>query len=256
MASSPAHDPLPGSDDWQLESCRITVFLTKPLPSESRTWEAFVMEEPEVEVRSKSDPQSRYIAASPHDLGTITLRVDGTMTKVDWFVGSVRLHDSPPDDPIVGPLWENLPALEDFLRKWIRSSQDSVQRVGLGLVLLGPSHDEKPAAYRCLAPFLPSIVLDPASSDFAYQINRPRASSTANVVVNRLSTWSVVRMLDVSLESDGRSLRPRSEFRRRTAIDVNTSPEFEAEFDPEAQSPLLMELFEAALEIARTGDRP
>ena len=53
-------------------------------------------------------------------------------------------------------------------------------------------HLARELGYRELGRFLPAVRLDEDSSDFSYQINRPRRSTVIpELSVNRLSKWSV-----------------------------------------------------------------
>lgn len=243
-------------DGWELESVRITTFRTSQAEDDRLLWDEVVGTEPDFEGRSRSDQGFRYLAASPDKLGMRSLRVDRAGTKADWYVGSVRFHEPPADEPMVGPLAETLPHLRTFMNLWSRKSTGTSKRLAVGLILLGEAYAEKADAFRSLARFLPDVKLDPAASDFLYQINRPRLSASSTFGINRLSQWSIIRMLDVQVDGDGRSTIPRSEYRRRVALDVNTSPEFSGVFRPDQQGSVLHELLGLALEIASMGDTP
>ena len=76
--------------------------------------------------------------------------------------------------------------------KWLGlESRPPIQRLAYGVVVVAPvdSHEE---GYQALQTFLPAVRLDPASSDFLYQINRTRQSAIVEgLTVNRLSKWLV-----------------------------------------------------------------
>jgi len=242
--------------DWYLESLRLTAFRVHPIADERDEWMRFVGAEPEVEIRSRAEGATAYISAMPHELGTLTLQVDGTRRKADWFVGAVRLHDVPPALPIVGPLADVLPQLRSFVSDWCARNEDSSRRVAVGLVLLGPDYQDRASGYDSLQPFLPAVHLDGQSSDFMYRINRQRPSQVAATLVNRVSLWSVVRMLDVELGSAAMPVNKAEQYRRRVALDINTAQEQDAEFDASMQSRLIHELLDLGLEISEKGDIP
>lgn len=126
----------------------------------------------------------------------------------------------------------------------------------MGLVLLGPDYQDRASGYDSLQPFLPAVHLDGQSSDFMYRINRQRPSQVAATLVNRVSLWSVVRMLDVELGSAAMPVNKAEQYRRRVALDINTAQEQDAEFDASMQSRLIHELLDLGLEISEKGDIP
>src|SRR5436190_1193852 len=82
-----------------------------------------------------------------------------------------------------------------------------ITRLAFGAVLAQPTEDRH-SGYVQIAKYLPSIRLDvDGSSDFLFQINRPRPSRVGieNLLINRLARWSVLifKTFGVTLEKTG-----------------------------------------------------
>jgi hypothetical protein len=125
--------------------------------------------------------------------------------------------------------------------------------------LLRPVEDEK-AGYRQLSTFLP-FELDPDSSDFSYQINRPRPSQALDdLEINRLCKWSVARIRSLRLTlGSGSPIAEAVDVLTacRLEFDVNTSPKWgQKPLPSEALPALLDELHHLGQEIATEGDKP
>ena len=105
---------------------------------------------------------------------------------------------------------------------------------------------------------LPHVQLDPAgSSDFMYRINRRRQckSGISSLAINRLSTWSVARIQDITMEAH-RTVPGPSSYVCRLELDINTAPEFKSALRKSSLTKLTDELIRLANEIASEGDKP
>ena len=107
--------------------------------------------------------------------------------------------------------------------------------------------------------------LDPEnSSDFSYQINRPRVSATGitDLQLNRLSRWSAVRLSGILVQitagqPTARVFESRNElYACRIELDINTSQTFTAALPQEQLSARVEELVKLGAEIAANGDIP
>lgn len=239
--------------EWSFESLRLTCFPSAGIANDRDEWDRICDYDPDQEVRfpSRKEPM-RYLATAEDSLGTRSLRVDHSGTRFDWFVGSIILSGPAPDEPAVGLLTDVQQRLEQFLSEWAGAEPPRAQRLGVGLILLGPEFGERSAAYAWVARFLHFLRLDPKSSDFMYQINRRRRSRSGLVDVNRLSLWSVAQM--IAYDRSGRDASQLPTFRPRLELDINTAPEHSGEFDADAQAELVPELLTVAVEVAMLGD--
>ena len=98
------------------------------------------------------------------------------------------------------------------------------------------------------------------SSDFLYQINRARDSTTgiADLKINRLSKWSVaaIRTGGIILEPAGITYQqtPQAIFACRLELDVNTQPEGPDPLPRTQTTSVLTELIDLGREIIAEGD--
>lgn len=118
-------------------------------------------------------------------------------------------------------------------------------------------------SYNRLSYYLP-FDLDEDSSDFLYQINRPRKISSVESFecsVNRLSKWSASKW-SVSLFAGSGSdpsqltqyITKPTQFAVRLELDINTAADFVGELDSEKLPHIFRELVELGKEIANKGD--
>ena len=103
--------------------------------------------------------------------------------------------------------------------------------------------------------------LDPEhSSDFAYQINRPRKSERGLqcLKINRLSKWSVILLqgFQISVGQGVPKLLPVAVPQAACCLqlDINTDEDHQTEFPRENIVAIFEELVESAQEIATKGD--
>jgi hypothetical protein len=166
----------------------------------------------------------------------------------------------------VPTLGDHLRVVDSFVHdaKTLVDAVPAVYRLALGCVLLQPAAG-RVEGYRTLAPFLPKVQVDAeASSDFMYQINRPRPSKGAvpGLAVNRISKWSVqvTAAISFSPQLPGQvEFSPQLpgqvlQYAVRLETDVNSTREVNAELPRAVIPSLLDELAGLTLEIAAQGD--
>lgn len=153
----------------------------------------------------------------------------------------------------------------DLILRWMKlASCPGVNRLAVGAILLQPVENRQ-AGYRKLGAYLHSLKLDSESSDFLYQINRPRESLTGitDLRINRLCKWSVALLgeVSVSLSFLPKDLKPvkgsiegQGHYACRLELDVNTSQEHEQEFSRDRLHVIFNELVDQAQEISEKGD--
>src|SRR5262245_27779677 len=179
--TSGARQPADGT--WQVESLRVTVFLSGQADA-TDWWGKYVRVQPDEVV-------SRVKAGFTETKGEIdgrllTLRAEGT--RVDWAL-SARLSESEDPETILkvmaGAFHEVTPSSLKITEPWI-SSLAQVTRLAFGAVLIQPVESRK-EGYARLAKYLGQRAPDPEnSSDFLYQINRQRRSKRSDTTLNVL----------------------------------------------------------------------
>jgi hypothetical protein len=234
---------------WNAELLRLTVFPDEPPPVEEPPWWNELVGE-ELESYKVQKREAAYEAQGPFAGGNLLLRVGAL--RVDWL-----FVPSPPDDPL-RRLEEVLGPFQDLAQIWLPLAASAVQRLAFGCVLSSPVED-RATGYLSLNPMLPAVDIDVSgnSTDFFYQINRPRASRVEpSIRLNRLAKWSVVLRQSLQINApQGRAAVGSSDFAIRLELDMNTAPEHE-HLPRERLPDLFDELISLGLEIAAEGDTP
>ena len=93
-----------------------------------------------------------------------------------------------------------------LMSRWLEfDTGPSLRRLAFGAVLLHPA-ENRVEGYRKIQPYLQHVTMQPEeSSDFLYQINRPREAEVAisGLQINRVSKWSVGRMQLITVDAAG-----------------------------------------------------
>ena len=254
---------LPELSVWKAEVVRVTVF-PEPTPSaEMEGWWSSVTGEPP-ETRN-SQPRLGVIQESGAFLdGVLTLNV--TPLRVDWLLSvSTSPSESESGLPVLGDLTKIVESFCSRLDAWFNLAPP-VKRLAFGCVGSQQVAGHK-EGYELLGKYLPGVTVDPeGSSEFLYQINRPRPSTVIDgLIVNRLTKWSAARTQSVSMQlvltpdAEGSVVSgvPMGEFFAvRSELDINTSPKWAKPFAKRQLASILGELVGLGLEIAAKGDIP
>jgi hypothetical protein len=249
-----------GSSKWLIESLRVTTFLSPLVNFDPSTWWINVTGGPP-ETRTSKPVRGEFVDAGEF-LGQY-LQLAIQPGRVDWSL-TPRVSEVDIDDTRLRSLGEFPRAIGPFvsvMKSWLPSSV-GVVRLAYGVVLLKEVKDSA-AGYEHLAGFLPAIKLDNRSSDFMYQINRPRILASGTLI-NRLTKWSVVAFQKVRLSfpvsgppiTGPATLYSPSDavkWASRLEIDVSTAAT-QVEMDASQLPNVLDNLEVAAREIAVTGD--
>lgn len=240
---------------WQVQQLRLTVFAAPNTAVDyGGWWQSLLGKEPdEINQQPKTN---LYQARGPlDDERSLVLQVQDA--RIDWYFLPPQTEHS--GFLTVGPFPEQLGHFAALMSRWLPACP-TASRFALAGVLLQPQPD-KITGYQQLQGYLHSLKLDPASSDFSYQINRPR-DTTAGVPrlqINRLTKWSVtlLRGLRISAGKDTTSVADtRREYACRLEFDINTSPDFVGPLPSDRLGPLLDEFASLTVEIAEKGDIP
>ena len=241
---------------WQASSVRVTAFQSQPITAEQTWWADLVGYPPETLV---SRPKAgEYLAAGEFEGRLLSLEV--RPDRLDWTLAPVVKAEAgePSTLPLPGPFPAVLTSFMNLMSRWTPLAP-SITRLAFGAVLAQPTED-RAAGYRRVSKYLPTVQIDPInSSDFLYQINRPRPSQTVpGLHINRLTRWSVMFFTRFSLSAERTGIRtvsvPLGESSVRLELDVNTAPDYQGAFPADKLQPLLKELVEFASEIAAHGD--
>jgi hypothetical protein len=197
----------------------------------------------------------------PYLGGTLTLQIQSD--RVDWILNAAAEQEMESIEPaVLGPFPDVLGAFVKPLAQWLTTS-GAVNRLAFGAILMQPVAGRE-TGYEQLAAYLSQAVkIDPrGSSDFVYQINRPRTSGVEpNLRINRLSKWAVLlattyRVAVTPRGVAGTTMVP-SASACRLELDINTAPTGDgADLARDALPRLLNELVTLGQEIATRGDVP
>lgn len=241
---------------WQTESLRSTAFPSSVVRIDNVNWWQELIGEP---------PENRVIRAREgvqqdegrFENGRLVLGV--RPTRFDWLytVGT----DTEPTQQWVGPFDDSINLFLDLMSRWFDVCPPS-KRLALGIVLTLPVPD-RVAGYQILSEYLPHIKFDSeGSSDFLYQINRPRKSQIdiPGLRINRLSKWAVARHgqgnIEISPDIQASFVPTSESFACRLEMDINTVPEPQVEIPKSKYMDVFREFVDLAKEILSRGDVP
>jgi hypothetical protein len=236
---------------WGVNQIRLTAF---PEPSSTVNgadwWQQLTGESPDTTVASPK-VASHQTQGSFQD-GTLALQIQPL--RIDWLHAATAPEGIADFSGTLGPFVTVLPTFLELMVKWLsRPDCPSFLRIALGTVLLMPV-DSREAGYERLGAYLPFVKLDTKSSDFSYQINRPRQSNSfPPLLLNRLSKWSVGALQALIASPSGIAIAGR-QHHCRLELDINTSAENTKAFSQDSVVKLFHELGELAAEIADKGD--
>jgi len=240
---------------WQAETLRLTAFPFERLSDKPGWWKEIIGEEPES--RIVRPRQQGLQEEGDFDRGR--LRVIAQPARIDWLF-TVREKGDESEGPFdtLGPLALAVQVFQPPIDRWLREFAPEIKRLGFGAILLAevPSRAD---GYGTLQRFLPSVRLEEDSSDFIYQINRKRPTTTGidGLEINRLSKWSVMLRTDMVLSFQGIAATQMPgpvHHALRLELDINTAAEFVGPLPHDRLGDIFSELQEMAEEIAARGD--
>lgn len=243
---------------WQTETLRLTAFL-RPTDEviEQNWWSDLFAEPPDATSARPKSKQKRE--EGQFGEGKLVLVVQPE--RIDWLFTTSDKEWNMGETPTVGSFPESLKEFSRLIEKWLGFNNcPPMQRLAFGAVLSLPVKSRQ-EGYRQISEYLP-FNLDPdGSSDFMYQINRPRDSESgiAGLRVNRLSKWSVATtywmksQLLLGLASAVHFPGPQLHS-CRLELDINTVPDFKEELAQEQLPSLFQELVNFGKEIVKRGD--
>jgi hypothetical protein len=242
------HPPNPA--EWEAESLRLTAFLSPSAEIDQQDWwRTIVGELPD----RKTSERSTGIQQEEGNFGGGKLSLMVQPTRIDWQLTPM---DIPPlGFPKLGPWSDSLKEFHDLMLSWIKTAP-LVQRLAFGAVFLLPVADFQ-AGNEKLSTYL-HFDLDKDCTDFFYQINRPRKSTSAsqlNLKINRLSKWNVIGFIgSFTLSLNQPQITKPTLFSLRLELDLSTAEDFQNELPLDKLPQIFSELVENGKEIALRGD--
>lgn len=247
----------PNFVNWQAENFRLTAFLSPSAQfTEQDWWKILTNEVPE---RKTSEPR---IGLQQEEGKFTSEKIEGKLvltiqpTRIDWQLLPL-LENFNSGFPTIGSLADSLDSFFSLMLRWIEIAPP-IQRLAFGTVL-NQSVNSSKEGYKLLSHYLP-FDLNEDSSDFLYQINRPRKSASTGIsdlLINRLSKWVVVTLVEGSIFALSKPelyTNKPPQFSVRLELDINTTPDFSMELSPEQLNQVFQELVEFGKEIATKGD--
>lgn len=239
---------------WLLERFRVTVFpcnfedIGKELGWEDLTGEAPATVE--------QQPRHKIaISRGPYGNGDLVHSRFPDRIELIYEANLESLEKQATSFPNLGSPEAAFETFSPILNKWIESLPP-IKRIAFGPILMMPV-DSHAAAYERINNLLPFVTVDPNTTDFSYQINRPRDSNVIQgLKINRLSKWHALKLkailragseIPIPISSDTR-------FACRLEIDVNTSQELTGELPKHEINNILGELVLLSVEISQRGD--
>lgn len=251
------------NSSWRADSVRATLFTSAPPELDVRQWWMSVAGTGEAphDLVVQEGPKGHASAQAEVDDGKALLRLVCEPTRIDWhYILATRLGA---DGQLQLPTEAADSALAGFvarLENWLLDAP-RCHRAAIGCVAR-IDVASKEEGYAALQAFLPAVRIDTKhSSDFGYQINRPRRSKAARqeLLINRLSQW-LAGTLVVQGQNSQAAPAPSapspavSVLSCRVTLDINTASDNNRVLEADEVVPIVKELQELALEILTHGD--
>jgi hypothetical protein len=249
----------PSLDSWQPNQLQIVVFPKTPMVGvHQRWWQQLTGRDPD----ETSTKKLESTVVGEFNEWSLVLTVD--LLRIIWTL----TPKTDPANPIISmpTLGAYLLARDAFLKPmktWITSLCPPIKRMAFaGLLVQGAeSHGD---AYQLLQRYLiRTVQIDPASTDFQYRINRRTPSVRSALSINRLSTWSALKVavsarafIPGHEQSFTRHQVFEDQYGALLQLDINTDAEREDEIPGGERPALLDELVSHADSLASTGDVP
>jgi|SRR5579863_2998616 len=240
--------------EWQIQTLRLTGFNNRITAGFQQDWWRTLFGQPPDERISKPKTIG-FREESEFNGAKLTLTLQ--LGRVDWLMSAILSEEDDQTIPSFGPFPEAQVGFSDLMVRWFKIAPP-FQRIAFGAILIGPVGDG-PEGYRKLIEYLKPVTLDPMnSSDFFYQINRPRMSGIMDgLKINRLSKWGVMswKQSEISMGPGKMQYNPgHDSFACALELDISTAAGNQGEFPPELSGRIFDELTILGKEIALQGD--
>jgi hypothetical protein len=245
----------PDIAEWQAESLRLTAFLSPSAQIHEQDWWKALTGE--LSDRKTSEPRTGIQQEEGRFKDD---KVDGKLflmiqpTRIDWQL--VPLDSPELGFPTMGSFLDSVDSFLALMLRWLETAPP-IQRLAFGASLFQLVNNSQ-EGYKRLSTYL-HFNLDEDSSDFFYQINRPRKSSsirTSDLTINRLSKWSISLLASLAFSPNqlAQYIVKPAQFAVRLELDINTAGDFSDELPSEQLPQIFRELVELGQEIVTEGD--
>lgn len=235
---------------WEVEQFRLTLFR---FPGTSMDVQSLWQEIGDIALEDVKQKPALGVTSleGSGKLGRYILATDNQ--RLDFIAHKLQLE---PDLPVIGKLEEALPEFVNQAERLI-GKVSGILRVAVSFSLLSRTSD-KIQSYSLLSHLLPSVDIDiEDSSDFLYQINRPRTSNVVEgLSINRLSKWGAVKISFPQFVPGLLAISNASPMLEaiKLDLDINSALERVDEIPTEKLHELMIELIGLAVEISQKGD--
>lgn len=244
--------PTSNSIDWQIESIRVTAFVSGSLnPDMLETWIGKVSENSPSQI---SKTPLSFIGVSRSTAGF--LRTNWNDNRLDLTLSS----EQPQNSQTIAPMSEATSLFSRFVDRIPEIGELApVDRLAIGLVLSFQVASES-EGLKILSTSIVGLNLPESARDFLYRVNHPRKSRTVDGLnLNRLATWSVgkVKVIQFQINPDGSQVQQtisEAPTAIRLELDINTDQAVQLGADLERLRKLLEELKAIALNVASGGE--
>lgn len=248
------------SSKWRIQSARLTTFfLAGETPDPSGFWSEVVGNDPSEEHKRAAAGQLQQIG----EFDGLPLQLLVQPGRLDWTINlDPLLRGALEVSPVeLGASFDSiLASFNKLATKWLEVCPPT-NRLAVGIVLTQVVADRR-SGYVQLSEYLTSVKIDPDNStDFNYQINRPRTSKVVpGLKINRLTKWGVIRSgrLMIAMTPGGTNVAQGGlegeEFSMRLELDMSTAEDQKDELQKEDLPSIVSELIEVSTEIAVKGD--
>jgi hypothetical protein len=245
---------------WTVQLVRLTFFPAgRQTVDPDLWWQAVVGELPD---QIQAWPRQQR-AALESDYGLGRLKLEILPDRATWKY-EVQPASESDDETLItlGSLDVALATFSQVSERWFAAKEcPPVSRIAFGAILETPVSDYR-TGIQTLDQYLPSVELDPSSSNFLYQINRPRQATIGlqTVDINRLSQWKVITKEVQGFVFSAGEIKPVAPVMQAVAcrleLDINTGAGYEGIFTPGEQKQVFSLLVRYGSEIAEKGDMP
>lgn len=235
--------------DWRAQLLRLSLFPEKPFVDRPDLWASITGAQPEIDEYRSREAVRRQVGPFNEDA---LLEVQSAPVRQDLLV-IPKPNDANPVFEF-GRLVDTIPRFTAAIRPWLERLDEELLRVAFGVVAIWPAPD-KDAAYYQLQTLLPSVKIDPINStDFFYQINRPRSSVIdPGLKLNCLSKWNAV-VFRTFVPGQPAAIPNIDRYHSRCELDVNTTAERTGHLEKDKIVAILDELTAITLSIAEKGE--
>jgi len=231
-------------EKWEVDQIRLTYFSKQITEAGVSTWWQHTVGSPS---EQKTINQKQNIYQEQGSLLNSKLMLSTNFDRIDWLY-FYEENES-------GPFIDSLESFTSLMIKWFEMSP-SLNRLALGLCFRVPVKNKKDG-YKFIAKLLPSVEIDvDNSSDFLYQINRPRKTTTdvADLKINRLMKWSVAVYKRFSVSPQKVEFADSEKYFVKLDLDINTGAEYNQIIPSDKIGMIYSELISLAKEILVNGD--